>query len=263
MLAIPAQLDPPPAVRLFIMESAAPPDHTSGPLVCLCMARPSLCPDLTLVCGVDWGGQGICLFGLGNAVKWQPSLPVAVLALTVSEPAHTHSLWVESSLLLSVCLREFPSRRGVFLVCAGSQEWDAKIVAWPACSPEWRSTHVDLLFLSDPSQGCRSQPDAFFFFTSYLASQMLLVVKNPPANAGDLKRCGFDPWSGRSTGGGHGNPLHAWRIPWSEEPCRLQFIGSQRVGHDWSDLARIAPCYVELFIAALVVCIEVLLPVSS
>ena len=24
----------------------------------------------------------------------------------------------------------------------------------------------------------------------------------------------------------------AWRIPWTEEPGRLQFVGSQRVGHD-------------------------------
>ena len=24
----------------------------------------------------------------------------------------------------------------------------------------------------------------------------------------------------------------AWRIPWTEEPGRLQFIESQRVGHD-------------------------------
>ena len=24
----------------------------------------------------------------------------------------------------------------------------------------------------------------------------------------------------------------AWRIPWTEEPGRLQFMGSQRVGHD-------------------------------
>ena len=24
----------------------------------------------------------------------------------------------------------------------------------------------------------------------------------------------------------------AWRIPWREEPCRLQSMGSQRVGHD-------------------------------
>ena len=25
----------------------------------------------------------------------------------------------------------------------------------------------------------------------------------------------------------------AWRIPWTEEPGRLQSVGSQRVGHDW------------------------------
>ena len=24
----------------------------------------------------------------------------------------------------------------------------------------------------------------------------------------------------------------AWRIPWTEETCRLQSVGSQRVGHD-------------------------------
>ena len=29
----------------------------------------------------------------------------------------------------------------------------------------------------------------------------------------------------------HSNIL-AWRIPWAEEPGGLQFIGSQRVGHD-------------------------------
>ena len=26
----------------------------------------------------------------------------------------------------------------------------------------------------------------------------------------------------------------AWRIPWTEKPSRLQFTGSQRVGHDWA-----------------------------
>ena len=24
----------------------------------------------------------------------------------------------------------------------------------------------------------------------------------------------------------------AWKIPWTEEPARLQSVGSQRVGHD-------------------------------
>ena len=28
----------------------------------------------------------------------------------------------------------------------------------------------------------------------------------------------------------------AWRIPWIEEPSRLQYTGSQRVRHDWSSL---------------------------
>ena len=30
----------------------------------------------------------------------------------------------------------------------------------------------------------------------------------------------------------HSNTL-AWKIPWTEEPGRLQSTGSQRVGHDW------------------------------
>ena len=30
----------------------------------------------------------------------------------------------------------------------------------------------------------------------------------------------------------------AWRIPWTEEHGGLQSIGSQRIGHDWSNLAQ-------------------------
>ena len=39
------------------------------------------------------------------------------------------------------------------------------------------------------------------------ASQVVLVVKNLPANAGDIRDVGLTPGSGRSPGGGHGNPL--------------------------------------------------------
>ena len=35
----------------------------------------------------------------------------------------------------------------------------------------------------------------------------MLVVKNPPANAGDFRGIGSIPRLGRSLGGGHGNPL--------------------------------------------------------
>ena len=34
-----------------------------------------------------------------------------------------------------------------------------------------------------------------------------LVVKNLPTNAGDIRNSGLIPRLGRSTGGGHGNPL--------------------------------------------------------
>ena len=69
-------------------------------------------------------------------------------------------------------------------------------------------------------------------------------------NAGDL---GSIPGSGRSPGEGNGTPLQssrledllekamaphsstlAWKIPWMEEPGRLQSMGLQRVGHDWA-----------------------------
>ena len=34
------------------------------------------------------------------------------------------------------------------------------------------------------------------------------MVKNPPANARDIREAGLIPGSERSPGGGHGNPLH-------------------------------------------------------
>ena len=39
------------------------------------------------------------------------------------------------------------------------------------------------------------------------ASQVALVVKNLPANAGDIRDAGLIPGLERSPGGGHGNPL--------------------------------------------------------
>ena len=39
------------------------------------------------------------------------------------------------------------------------------------------------------------------------ASQVALVMKNPPAKAGDIRDVGLIPVLGRSYGGGYGNPL--------------------------------------------------------
>ena len=66
------------------------------------------------------------------------------------------------------------------------------------------------------------------------ASQVTLVVKNLPANAGDVRDMGSIPGTGRSSGVGHGNPLQyscLEKICWTEKPGRLQSIGLQRVGH--------------------------------
>ena len=68
----------------------------------------------------------------------------------------------------------------------------------------------------------------------FRAFQVALVVKNPPANAGDLRDSGLIPGLGRSPGGGlatHSSIL-AGRNPWTEEPGELQSIGLQRVRHD-------------------------------
>ena len=47
-----------------------------------------------------------------------------------------------------------------------------------------------------------------FTFTCILRpSQVALVVKNLPVNAGDLRDAGLIPRSGRSPGGGYGKPL--------------------------------------------------------
>ena len=55
------------------------------------------------------------------------------------------------------------------------------------------------------------------------APQVVLVVKNQPANAGDIKKPGFDPWVGKIPEEGNGNrsSILAWEIPWTEGPSRL------------------------------------------
>ena len=55
----------------------------------------------------------------------------------------------------------------------------------------------------------------FFFFLIAIQAlglyigniQVVLVVKNPPVNAGDIRDTGLTPRLGRPPNGGHGNPL--------------------------------------------------------
>ena len=63
---------------------------------------------------------------------------------------------------------------------------------------------------------------------------MLLVVKNPPINAGDIRDMGSIPGLGKSPGERNSNPLQYSFLENSmeEEPGGLQSMGSQRVIHN-------------------------------
>ena len=69
-------------------------------------------------------------------------------------------------------------------------------------------------------------------FTSLVAQ----MVRNLPAMGGNLGLIsGLIPGLGRSSGEGNNVPSRiAWRIPWTEEPGRLQSMESQRVRHNWA-----------------------------
>ena len=61
------------------------------------------------------------------------------------------------------------------------------------------------------------------------------MVKNPPANAGDVRETDSTPGLGRDPleeGMATHSSILAWRISWTEEPDGLWPLGSQRVGHN-------------------------------
>ena len=82
------------------------------------------------------------------------------------------------------------------------------------------------------AQSCLTLCDAID--SSLEPSQVALVVKNPPVNAGDIRD------EARSLG--QKDPLEedmatcssifAWRIPWTEEPGRWESTGSYSFGND-------------------------------
>ena len=61
------------------------------------------------------------------------------------------------------------------------------------------------------------------------------MVKNLPANAGDIRDAGSIPGLGRSPGGGNDNPLQYSCL---ENSMDIGSTGFQRVGHNSSDLAQ-------------------------
>ena len=76
------------------------------------------------------------------------------------------------------------------------------------------------------------------------ASQVALVVKNSPASAGDVKKAGSIPGLGRSLEeGSYTLQYSCWENPMDRgtgqaDKDPIKYIGSQRVGHDRSDLGH-------------------------
>ena len=69
----------------------------------------------------------------------------------------------------------------------------------------------------------------------FLASLLGSVVKNRGMQD-TRRRRGFDSWVGKIPWRRkwQSTCVLAWEIPWTEKPGGLQFMGSQRIGHDWA-----------------------------
>ena len=70
-------------------------------------------------------------------------------------------------------------------------------------------------------------------------SQVVLVVKNPPTNAGDVRDASSIPGSGRAPGGGHSNPLQYSCL---ENPMDqgVWWATVHRVTKSWTQLKRLS-----------------------
>ena len=76
------------------------------------------------------------------------------------------------------------------------------------------------------------------FHFSYIksgASQVALVVKNPPANAGDIRDAGLIPRLERSPGEGNGNPLQYSCL---ENPMDRSLVGYSPWGRKDLDMTE-------------------------
>ena len=96
-------------------------------------------------------------------------------------------------------------------------------------------TVTDYIFLGSKITAdgdCRHEIKRHFLLGR--TSQVAQVVKNPLANAGDIKDAGSIPGSGRSPGEGRGSPLQysCLENPVNREAWRATGLGLERVGHD-------------------------------
>ena len=102
------------------------------------------------------------------------------------------------------------------------------VYSTPQCSTVKLSTLSGQAVPSFPTKNCKLQK------CKYRTFQGALVVKNPPASAGDIRDVSLIPGSRRSSGGGHDNPLQYSCLgnPMDRGAWWVQSMGWPRVGHD-------------------------------
>ena len=80
------------------------------------------------------------------------------------------------------------------------------------------------------------------FWGPVRASLVVLVVKNPPANAGDIRDAGSIPGSRRSSGGEQLTPVFCLENPMNRRPWWAAVHGVVKSQHDCNDLTHTQTC---------------------
>ena len=94
-----------------------------------------------------------------------------------------------------------------------------------------------IAFLFNYKNSVRPVPALTLFYQIEWATYMALVIKNPPANVGDIRYSVFNPLGQEDPpeeGVATDSSILAWRIPWAGQ---LGSIGLQRVRHDGTDIS--------------------------
>ena len=74
--------------------------------------------------------------------------------------------------------------------------------------------------------------EIYVTYLDYWGFPSSISGKEPTCQRRICKGLSFDPWVGREEEMATHSSILAWRIPWTEEPGKLQYMGLPRAGHD-------------------------------
>ena len=107
-------------------------------------------------------------------------------------------------------------------------ETHSSILAWriPMGKEAWQATVHRVEQLSSVAKSRTQLSTCWIWLPSWLSGK---------ESAYQYRRCGFNPWVGKISWGRKWQPTPVFlpgECPWTEEPGRLQSMGSQRVRHN-------------------------------